>query len=76
MKKVSDNVTFISAAMTQSNFGPRIQAFIIEAIRAYCEGVIEAGKPVEEPEHYLISPIVWYEMAEDIGSKIERRNEG
>jgi hypothetical protein len=44
-------------------------AFIIEAIRFYSENVIKQGEP-EDDNKALISPKLWYAVAETINSQL------
>jgi ABC-type Zn uptake system ZnuABC Zn-binding protein ZnuA len=44
-------------------------AFVIEAVRFYSENVIKQGEPEDNPKA-LISPKLWYAVAETINSQL------
>ncbi len=44
-------------------------AFVIEAIRFYSESVVSKGEPEDNPKA-LISPKLWYAVAETVNSQL------
>lgn len=67
-----DNVQFVTRLMNFSPKGGLVQAFIIEAIRAYCEAIVKEPKP-ETDDHGFISNIVWYELAVDVKRQCDEK---
>jgi hypothetical protein len=67
-----NNEEFLKRVMSFSKFGAIIQPFIIEAIRAYCEAIVKAGKP-ENDSFAFISPVLWYEIAVDVKKQFDKQ---
>ena len=67
-----DNVQFLTRVMNFSPKGGLVQAFIVEAIRAYCEAIVKEPKPSETGDG-VISRVAWWELAADVKRQFDEK---
>lgn len=68
--KMRTNEEILLDLMNYSEFGGMNQAFIMSAIRSYCQTIMDA--PVgPEVEGQVVSPQMWHDMAQDNFERIE-----
>jgi hypothetical protein len=46
-----------------------VQVFIIEAIRNYCERILQTSEPTDDGKGF-ISAIAWYRIAKDVNDRM------
>lgn len=66
-----NNGEFVRDLMNFSRYGALAQVFIIEAIRAYSEGVMQQ-EAADNPDA-IVNPVVWKAIGTDLFNKIEDR---
>ena len=74
-KQRPTNYKIVSDLMTVSPYGAIAQVFVLEAIRAFSEHVCNQPRPEvteEELSQVLIDPRIWWNVAKDINTKIEK----
>jgi predicted nucleic acid-binding Zn ribbon protein len=57
------NAERVHDLMTESEAGPLMQAFVLEAIRRYADQVLADGEPADNPRAF-ISPAAWHRCAQ------------
>jgi hypothetical protein len=70
-EKIQSNKQFINYVIDNSQYGVVTQAFIIEALMAYCKSVIEAKD--EFALFGMISDQLWRDVAIDVKEAIDDR---
>lgn len=68
------NDEFVYQLMLFSKFGGLSGVFVIEAIRAYSESVVEKGRPPYDG-NALISPDMWFDIAVDTQRRVKEKYE-
>jgi hypothetical protein len=68
------NEELVLRLMNHSQHGVLAQAFVIEALAAYAQRVLDLGEP-EDDGTGLISKKAWFAIAGDVLHTIENRND-
>jgi len=68
------NIEFVTYLMTQSRHGALVQPFVIEAIRYYCEAILQNPEPTEHG-NMMVSAIAWHRIAKETLDKMNANYE-
>lgn len=65
------NMQTVRDIMSYSDYGPLIQAFVMEGLRSYSELILET----DLPENGFIAPDLWKGCAKEVLDKLNRHYE-
>ena len=71
-QKKRTNVQIVTDVMVKSIHGPLAEVFVIEAIHAYVDRVLQAP----EPAHSMFAPGTWKTVAADINTRLKEYEYG
>ena len=71
-QKKRTNVQIVTDVMVKSIHGPLAEVFVIEAIHAYVDRVLQAPEPAKS----LFAPGIWKKVATDVSILLKEYEDG